>query len=705
MMKVEKRKKVGLFIYIFILIVTFVLMVIGFVFKFNKPYTTPQCSLTKMVGVVKEDVSISQKFEVEVDSLNSIDIIYADFGIHSTGGNMRVEIYDDEELIYLDDLDMPNLQDNQKLSFVFKPIKDSYGKVLELRITLEDLPEDDYFTFYANDVSKDYEISIAEKGKDLDLYGSINIIQHGIKKGYFYMVVLFVIFLIEVFIGSFKYIKPKEISTKKMVIGSIISVIISCVMSVTLILTFYGIVVLEKVNWWIFMLLFFTSSIEMLFIGVMTANRKENVSKLFLSLAIPLGALFFVCMVPGSVPDENFHAVMTYELASGQVLQKDVDYIKELEIDYKKYSKTYDGLTNKNREIGKYKRNGGYWLVMYIGGAVGMFVGNLFKLPVLTTMYLGSFVNYILFLIVGYFVIKKLPFGKYLALAYMLSPMYLQQATSLSCDAFINSVAMLYIAILLNVKFSKEEMSRKDMVLLFIFAGSLCMCKTAYAPMVALLLLIKDKIIKCFKKYKKETLICLLSVVIFIVGSYILISKVSLIGKEVDVLASTKPQGSINKLQYVMADPLVNIPYLILNTLHCHTNMYVYQFSGMSLNWLRINGPYYFEVIFIVILILSALFEEHKYKFSNSDKKIIIFTWLINTCLVFLGIYLGWGYQNDLLVNGVQGRYFIPLVILLLLLLASSSKKVDFKNKNLSIVISLLFINIYMISYVLQYYL
>lgn len=698
------KSQVKLIIYLFILVITFLLMIGGYIFKYNSPIVTPENTLKSAVGVVNGDCTISQKFEVKVDTINSIDITYVDFQKEYTNGTMLVEIFDDaDEAIYRNIYNIKDLKEYHYMTFVFDPIKKAKDKVFELKITMNDMDIEKNFTFYAADTTS-YEIEQIDND-NLELFGSIDVIQHGVSKSYYYMFVLFIIFLIEVFYGSYKYIKLKELSRKKLILCSAISILISCIMAVTLMKTSYNIVFLGKIGYFSFPLLLVTSSIEMLIIGSVVANYKDKVSHLFLALAIPLGALFCICMVPGSVPDEGFHAVMTYEIITGQLSQKDVTYIKELEIQHKSLESVVKALKENPQTKTKFVQNGGYWLFMYVTGALGMFIGKIFGLPVLGYMYCGCFINYIIFLLVGYLVIKKLPFGKYVALVYMLSPMYLQQATSLSCDVLINSAAMLYISYLLNIKFRKEKIKKTEMVLLLFLAGYLTLCKKAYFPMIILLFLVKDKIIEFFKKHKKFVIISFACITLFIVGSYILMHWSASSNIKENIIEVDKPQSDISKLKYTLANPFINIPYLILNTLNIYFNVHIFQFSGTSLNWYKVNGQAYFAIIFYILLFIGTLFDSGKYKFSRNDKKVIVSCFLINSCVIFAGLYLGWGAFNNLTVEGVQGRYFIPIVILLLLLLGTTKNRINVKNKNLLIAVPLLFINIYMLYYIVKFYL
>lgn len=708
-MKVS-RKKISLVVYFLSLILTIVLIVFGSIKKYDKPMTTNNKDQeTKIIGIINRDSTISNPFVVGLNSIDNISVIYANFSSETIEGNMLIEIYDNNsELIYLNKYDLSELNDNSKLNFDFDEKKNVLGEIFELRITIENLNENESITFYGGK-EDDYSVVQLEdtiENNELDLNGSIFISQIGIGKSYYYVFVLFVILIIEAIIGGYKYLKI-NLKSKRLLIGCICSIIISIIMACSLVFLSYKVNYSNKMPIFITLTLLITSFIEFSLIGSSIANRKGNLSKLFLALAIPLGALYLICVIPGNVPDENFHSIMTYELATGQISMKDVKTPEEFEkanYKYRSYKKVMKGLKDNHYTLVS-RDNGGYNLFMYITGAIGMSIGLLFKAPIIVCYTLGSLVNYLVFLLVGYLVIEKLPFAKYAALVYMLSPMYLQQATSLSCDALINASVMLFLSYILHLKYKKEEMTTKEIVIISCLSAYLTICKFAYFPLLLLLFLIKDKLKQHFKKSKKTVIICATCCFLFGLGvySYMKIYLPSTITPTNNIVEIEKPQPEITKMEYTFSD-FSKVPYLIINTFDYNMNFYFMSFAGQSLGALEINTPHYLCIIFYVIVIISVFFDSDKKELSKKEKKLLFFIWFIDMILIFGGLYLGWGDLKALLVQGVQGRYFIPINILLLLIINSKKIKFDIKNKNELISIPLIFINILSIIKIITFF-
>ena len=72
--------------------------------------------------------------------------------------------------------------------------------------------------------------------------------------------------------------------------------------------------------------------------------------------------------------------------------------------------------------------------------------------------------------------------------------------------------------------------------------------------------------------------------------------------------------------------------------------------------------------------------------------------------IILAGLYLGWGVITDTIIQGVQGRYFIPIVILLLLAMVRK-KNIALTKMELPILIVLLVTNVLIIRDVILQFL
>lgn len=98
------------------------------------------------------------------------------------------------------------------------------------------------------------------------------------------------------------------------------------------------------------------------------------------------------------------------------------------------------------------------------------------------------------------------------------------------------------------------------------------------------------------------------------------------------------------------------------------------------------------------------LFEETKNKkFKLSNRIWLVFLSLFVFMLVILGMNFQWTPVGKYVTEGVQGRYFIPVVILLLIALIPP-KKLSKKRANFIISIIIIFIHLFVLINIVRYF-
>ena len=698
-------------LYASILICTISFMIYGYFNKFDRPGKLSEPGAASIVlEPISKDAELSQEFIVRQNILDRISIIFVNYAKELTGGEMTIELYNEKKkMIFHEEYSLKDLPDNSNINMDIEKISNSNGKKFEIKIKVEEMVENESFSFYAepNNELKLYKLNNKKAEKTSS---SISIYQNGIYKSYYYVIFTFVSLLIELFVGVLLFAKEKKFTKRQQLVQVVLSIACSVIMAYALAKVFYNIFTHDSLGRIVFPVLVITSALEMMLLAYKIKYENKNIAKLFVYLAIPLGALYCVCIVPGTVPDEPYHARMVYSVTSGQFNTLDIKIPDKLKRVYYSYGTSFASLKDKSYKIEDYYGNR-YWFVMYLGGAIGYTIGRICSLSVLGCLYCGCFINYLIFVAIGYYIISKMPFGKYLALVYMLSPMYLQQATSVSCDAFINAVCLLFIAHILDIYVKKGGITTKDFVLVCTFGVLSAICKFAYFPLLILFILIKDKLIKYFKKSKKNKKnvgILLLCLAVFVIGTLVYLKHYDHIYdnhmREISISDTKYPNIEISKIGYTIEE-FSRVPYVVLNTLFQKSDFYALSFAGQSLGWFDINMPIYLTIMMYILYVISTFFDAGKYDFDTKSKIITLLCWTLCLCVVFGGLYIYWGELKDLFVEGVQGRYFIPFNILLFLLFSSKKIKFDIDYKSFILAIPLILINIYTIMCVIMHYL
>ena len=134
--------------------------------------------------------------------------------------------------------------------------------------------------------------------------------------------------------------------------------------------------------------------------------------------------------------------------------------------------------------------------IRYIPVGIGITLGRLLGLSGVLTLYLGRFMNTLLFLLIGLLVIKIIPFGKMQVVSFSMLPVLLASVTSYTYDAISISLCMLVVAMCMH--YSKEDVELKIWDVLFIVITFMFLVpnKGVYSLFAILLFMIP------FKKWK-----------------------------------------------------------------------------------------------------------------------------------------------------------------------------------------------------------
>lgn len=674
------------------IIVTFILLVGTFIFKTYYPSQySPRT--TGQIGEIEHDAIINQGFVSKVDKLDNIIVSIATYEKEIDTGKMVVRVYNPNgEVIYLNNYDLEDIVDNQNLNIEFDIQNHAYGKMFTLELTFKDIDEDQPITFYGGYKERNFTTN----NPNITAKGAIAIFQRGQIKGDYYSAILALALLIELLVGMFIYYKDKDIKIKHKLLNNIFMLFISGIFAFCFIDCKYDFILDRRLSYVTFPLLVVSSVILLRNIVINFYSKKPE--DIFLSLAIPIGTLFCFVLIPGAIPDEPFHYNIILQMAKGNFLLKPYD-VKILQPDVANYSMIKDALTdNKAIHFISYLddlRIGGYPQILYFPATIGMIIARSLGTTLVTSFYFSSYFNFLSFIILGYLAMKYMPFGKYILLIYLLNPMNIHQCVSMSADSLINSCCILFFAYILHIKFRKEKFDTKDGVILGILSLVVLCSKQAYIPLLLLLLLIKDKIKLNNGKMNLKFWIPVISAIIIYVVYYVYsyIAAHNFTPESANLVTNLiTPQHSYSKLQYLFLNPL-NVIYLVLHTIATNYNFYIMSFAGYKLSWLNTIMPEVIIYLYFTLFIFTILTNKEKWDINSDDKKIIFISYILVILLIFGGMYVEWGDSRVLLVQGIQGRYFIPINLLLIMMLTKRPYlKID--NRNLIIVLTILFINL-----------
>lgn len=439
------------------------------------------------------------------------------------------------------------------------------------------------------------------------------------------------------------------------------------------------------------------SAIMMLYIIILNLKlRLKQLEKMFLTFMIPIGMMFAILVVPGFVADEAAHMYRAYDIQLGNIIapveREGTTIPKALNIDDRTQIDSYKKLMEKMNEPTDYNDTEevwcpaeGYNAIMYIFSSIAFLIGRIFKINIFITMYLARIFNFIFFLIAGYYAIKIIPFGKLILFIYMFNPMLIHQSAAISADSIINSITLLFISYTLYMALKNEDNSKKNKLIHAILAIAVSLAKYVYFPLVLLSLMLISK-----KKSKKENLY-----IIVLIGICIILAITNFfIGNR---YGSSPENGTninmVEQVKFIIVHPIKYMKTFVKTNLELG-EFYFMSFNGKSLGWLNINVYSLSVILYAILLVSTILIGKNEIDLSIKQRIILLAVFLIIVALIFTGLYLTYTDVGAEIILGVQGRYFIPIVLLVLLSLILKDKFIEYKYATIVYIVLVMCINI-----------
>lgn len=438
---------------------------------------------------------------------------------------------------------------------------------------------------------------------------------------------------------------------------------------------------------------------EIILFFILKKLHKEHctLSKLYLIAAIFFGGFYILGFPPSQLPDDssdylrslevaNFHAT-SIQNEKNQVGREFSENILDVysEETYGDVLKNSDLKLDGDKKFLLFANKSLYSFVCYIPQAIGVGIGALFHFPIIVQIIFGKILNYALFVILMYLSIKYIPTKKLLLFFIALLPMSMQEAASLSPDAITIAMSVAIISFILYIRDKKIKLTKVHLSLLALMSICLSLCKIVYLPLCLLIFLLPNE---SFSNKKQKYIYCIF-LSILVVSLNLIWLKIS----SAYLVAFEGKSSSGEQLQYVLQNPL---RYLVVltTTLDSYLVAYLEQMVGHSLGKFVVTTSYVIVVFSLGILLYLIINKnaDKKYIFSLFEKLFILFMIIATILLMFTSLYLQWTQVGASTVDGIQGRYFIPLLLPIAMLFMTKGQEIIDRSKE--IIVFTIFANI-----------
>lgn len=416
---------------------------------------------------------------------------------------------------------------------------------------------------------------------------------------------------------------------------------------------------------------------------------KLSIEKLFLITVGSMGILYMFLLPPFSAPDEMVHFSTAYGVSNELMGKEASDAYGNVYMRTEDAYTTYGAIPSMNTYDYTYHNlfqladNEEMVLcsipsivtknkITHLFSGLGITIGRLLHLGAVPTIFLGRVGNFICYLVLVYWAIKKMPFGKYVLMMISLTPMALEQITSYSYDPIINGMAFFTLAWILDCIFVKEKVRWKEIGVLVLMALLLGPSKIVYSCIFLLCIFIpKEKFEKkvYFWVAGAAVVVAIIGVNAYMnIGSFIAMSGTT--ATETAEAAVNSVASPYYTLSWCLEHPIDAIMIYIKTTIASGMT-YVLGIIGYPLGWREICLPMYVIFAFMLacgLLTIVRTKDEKPEKIKIKHTLTALIVMIIVYILVLTSMFFGWTFVGSDLIDGVQGRYFIAIVPLVALI-------------------------------------
>ena len=405
------------------------------------------------------------------------------------------------------------------------------------------------------------------------------------------------------------------------------------------------------------------------------------------------GLLFVFLTPPALVGDEPNHFFRAYQISEGVIIGEkrehlsggwipksvllvnrklvgDIEMKREVKFDTRLISEfLYLPLNDEDKVFERFPNTVIYNPIPYAPQVVGILIGKFFNASPLVLIYLARIVNLLFFLILAYLAIATTPVHKWVFCLLCLTPTNVFQVASASADAFTYGICFLTIAYFLSLALNEErKLKSVDIVKIFVLSVPAVLSKQAYVLLPLLFLIIPGWKFTSIRN-RLITFLALIAVCVGSVAAWSAAVKPIFLPYRID-----QPISPEEQLRFIMSAPFYFV-WMVIREYTFNFWFYFKSFSG-QLTWWDLYVPGFLPVVVFAVLIAFALLDkDSNYVLPRWSKAIFSVIFIGTAFIVATLLYMTWSPIRGIGIEGIQGRYFIPIAPLFFLLFYN--KKVE----------------------------
>lgn len=404
-----------------------------------------------------------------------------------------------------------------------------------------------------------------------------------------------------------------------------------------------------------------------LFLATVIEIKGVCSEKLFLVTFIPACFLFLLSNSPFNVPDEVNHFYRAFEISEGHMISEkyDADVGRELPfkgINCAQYKHNWQQAVNdwdvelsEEKEFKEFWNTAVYAPISYAPQALGIWVARFFTDNLWIVFYSGRILGVICITVLFYYAIKISPMGKEIIWLIAMIPMNIHQAVSYSPDAMLLAIICFIVSLVMYLRYIyRDKLTLRYYFLIYALVICVSLYKVIYLPICLTFLLIPSECFGSKKKFIIHTVIAAIMAVCMAMGWLAIASR---------FMVSQNSADLGMQLKYIMHNPF-EYYMIFVRTIFESSEAWAMGMLGSSLGWMDIPISGGLMLCYLGLLIYQFTCQREKQIIKTRFAQIICTVEVgLQICLLLTTEYLSWTPVRSEIIWGVQGRYFLPMLI------------------------------------------
>lgn len=436
--------------------------------------------------------------------------------------------------------------------------------------------------------------------------------------------------------------------------------------------------------------------------GTILGGRRVPTEFCALFAVLVLGCMYLFVLPPLSAPDEIAHFSSAYAISNQMLgmertdeygfvlMRKEDEFLQNIEMVSGDETRTSLGRTltedtwqkimdhaapifvSEEQRVMVSSVNGQNHTtpVAYLAPALGITIGRLLGMNCMILAFLGRLVNLLFYAGMVYWSVKVLPFGKMVLFGVSVLPMALHLASSYSYDTFLMGMCFFFGSYCLHLAYAKPEVSWKDCLLLAVLAAAFGPCKMVYAVMMGFALLIPVKKFKGWKRWAVSAA----AVLAAFAAAMLLVNRSTItnyaVSTDTYVEWAAEPAYSFS---WILHNPIGFVRVMYDSLVHLGDEWTLQLFGSMMGNLDPVlSVPFAVIIGMASCLVILSLRNAGEALYLKGWQKAWICFLAVGCLLGLMGAMLiAWTPLSSPVVEGVQGRYLLPVMPFVLMCLKS----------------------------------